>query len=124
LLAQDERRLPVAAAVRVLFGARHEPLALLAGRLRQQLLGPEPEAAGVRVDAHLVARMGPVVAEREAELEPRVVVVRGAARLGGLAGGVEQAADVDSLERRGHEPERRARRVAAADLGVPGEDRA
>ena len=33
----------------------HEPLALLAGRLREQLFGPEPEARRMRVEADLVA---------------------------------------------------------------------
>src|SRR5581483_12186009 len=58
--------LPVG-AVDVLARARDEPLALLAGRLRQQLLGPQAEAAGVRVDEDLVAPVAPALAEREPE---------------------------------------------------------
>ena len=70
-------------------GAGIEPLALLAGRLGDQLLGPEPEAAGVRRDADLVAAVAPALAEREAELEARVALGE-AAGLGHLERALEQ----------------------------------
>ena len=50
-------------------GRGHEPLALLAGRLGEQLLDPEAEAARVGQAAPCRAR-APALAEREPELEP------------------------------------------------------
>ena len=58
-----------------LAGRRHEPLALLAGRLGDQLLRPEAEAGRRLFDADLVAALLPALAEPEPELEPRVAVL-------------------------------------------------
>ena len=58
-------------AVRRLAGRRDEALALLAGRLRDQLLGPEAEAAVGLGDADLVAALLPACAELAAELVAR-----------------------------------------------------
>src|SRR5207253_962931 len=99
-----------------------EALALLAGRLGEHLLDPEAELTGIRVDADLVAGVAPVVPEREAELEAGVVVALRAARLDGLLGTGEERLELETHERRRDHAERRERRVAAADLGVPCED--
>ena len=63
------------------------------------------------------------MAEREAELEPGVVVVLGAALTGHVLGDREQAVDVDPHQRCRHDPERRERRVAPADRRLAVEDR-
>src|SRR5581483_5940789 len=66
-------RLPVR-AVRRFAGGRNEPLALLACRLGDQLLGPQTEAGLALREAHLVASVLPVLAHRQAELEARVAL--------------------------------------------------
>ncbi len=81
---------------------------------------PEAEAVLVR-QAHLVAARAPALAEREAEVEARVAVVE-AARVRHLAGAVEEPREVDADEGGRHEPERRQRRVAAADRRLAHED--
>src|SRR5438093_13075031 len=81
VLDQRKSRLAVA-RVRVLPRRRDQALALLARRLREQLFGPQPEPAGRVLDADLVPAVESAVAEREAELEPGVVVVLGAALTG------------------------------------------
>ena len=62
----------------------NEALALLARRLRQELLGPQAEAADV-VEADLVAPLVPAGTESEPELEPGIAFVE-AACLGHLKG--------------------------------------
>ena len=69
--AADVAGLPVR-PLRRLAGGGHEALALLAGRLGEQLLRPEPEPALVRVDADLVAPRSPAFAELQPQLEPGV----------------------------------------------------
>ena len=107
--------------VRGLARRRHEPLALLAGRLGDELLEPEPEAAGIAED-DLVASLLPGRAEREPELEPRIPV-GDAACVVHLLGARQQPSDVDAGQCRRHEPEDGKRRVAPADRGLPGDRR-
>src|SRR5581483_12293934 len=103
-------RLPVR-PVRRLVRRGHESLPVLAGRLCDQLLGPETEARAALTDAYLVAPVAPVLAEREPELEPRVAL-REAAALRHLLRALEQTRHVHPHERRRHHPERRESRVA------------
>ena len=98
-----------------------EPLALLAGRLGDQLLGPEPEATGGLGDADLVAPVAPALAEAAAELVAGIALAR-AARLAHLLGAFEQARRIGAHQHRGHDPEQREGRVAAADRRLAGED--
>ena len=90
---------------------RHEALAVLAGRLRNQLLDPEAEDARVR-KADLVAAVAPALAEREPELEPRVALVE-AAGVRHLDRAVEQALEVDARRA----PPGRARTATAPSSG-------
>ena len=87
-----------------LAGRRDEALALLAGRLGEELLDPEAEPGRGRVEQTLSRPLAPALAEREPELEPGVAVVA-AAGLGHLRGAVEEALEVDAHQRRRHEPE-------------------
>ena len=106
-------------AVGRLAGRRHEALPLLSGRLGEQLLGPQPEAGGALLDAHLVAAVAPVLTEREAELEAGITFGE-PARIRHLLRAPEEPRDVDAHQRGRHHPERRQRRVAAADPGLTG----
>ena len=99
---------------------REQALALLPGRLREQLLGPEAEPGRARVDADLVAALAPACAELQTELEAGIPVLA-AAGLHHLRGAVEEALQLDAQQRRGDEPEHRESRVAAADLRLAGE---
>ena len=100
-----------------------QPLPLLAGRLGDQLLRPEAEAAAGVVDADLVAaRRCQPLAELEAELVAGIAVVA-PARVRHLARALaSRRVDVDAHQRGGHDPERRQRRVAPADRRLAGED--
>ena len=80
---------------------RDEALALLAGRLGDELLGPEAEAVPGSGDADLVAALLPAVARAEAELEARVALARRHASAISLRA-VEQPREVDAHQRRGH----------------------
>jgi hypothetical protein len=109
--------------VRGLQDDRQDPAALLAGGLRDELLGPVAEAGDGRVavgEAELVpARLGGG-AHRQAQLERRVV---GRVEvLGQTLGLVEERAHVRAGQRRGHEAERGEGAVAAADGRVGQED--
>src|SRR5207244_2628967 len=73
VVEERQRRLAVG-RVRALARRGDEALALLARRLREQLLGPEPELARRLLDADLVAAVEEAVPEGEAELEAWVVV--------------------------------------------------
>ncbi len=80
--------------VRGLARCGDQPLAELPGRLGDELLCPEAEAADLgrvdaRRDADLVAALAPTLAEPEAELEPAFSILVGAAGVGELetAGG-------------------------------------
>ena len=99
----------------------HETFPVLAGRLGDQLLGPEAEAAGRLVDADLVPALAPALAELHPELEARVVVAE-PAPLGHRLGPLEQRADLEVHQRRGHHAERRERGVAAADRRLAVDD--
>ena len=115
--------LPVRPVRRLADRHRHETFALLAGRLRDQLLDPEPEAARNRADLHLVASVLPPVAEALAELEPGIALVETAC-VHHLLDSQEEALEVDTHERGGDHPEDGQRRIAAADRRLPGEDAA
>src|SRR6185437_7791320 len=112
-------RLLTVRAVRRLARRRDQPLAELAGRLRDQLLGPEAEAAVGLLDADLVASLLPAGPEPATELVAGIAVpapadLRHAIRIR------EQPRDVDAHQRRGDDPERRQRGVAAADRRLAG----
>src|SRR4249919_3338129 len=66
--------LAVRSALNRLAGRRHKALPVLAGRLGEQLLGPEPEPARRFVDADLVAPLAPVLAQLEPELETGILL--------------------------------------------------
>src|SRR4029077_20135621 len=100
-------------AVEALAGRRNEALALLARRLGDELLGPQPEVPVGRLDAHLVTALPPAFAELEAELQPGVRVAP--ARLGHPLGVREQTLGFDAHKSSGNDPEARQRRVPAAD---------
>ena len=91
-----------------------EPLPLLAGRLRDELLGPQAEATIRVLDADLVAPLLPAFAELAAELVAGIAAVL-AADADHALGICKEPVDVDSHQRRRHDPEGRQRRVAAAD---------
>jgi hypothetical protein len=112
--------LPVVAGRRL---ARNgdETFALLAGRLGEQLLGPETEAAGIRVDEDLVTTLLPAVTERLPELEARVALAQ-VARLDHLVDPQEETRQIDVHERGGNQSEDRERGVAAPDRRLPGDD--
>src|SRR5262249_18764124 len=97
-LADQRRGVLTGGAVRRPARRRDEALALLPGRLGDQLLGPEAEAARGLADADLVAALLPARAERRAELEAGVVGV-GAARVRGPLGTREQPVDIDPHQR-------------------------
>src|SRR4051812_39490376 len=90
-------------AVEALAGRRDEPLALLARRLGDQLLGPEPEVPLGLLDAHLVATLPPALAELGAQLQPGVRIA--AARLGHPLGVREQTLGFDAHQSSGNDPE-------------------
>ena len=115
----DVHLLPVN-PVRRLARRRHEPLALLAGRLCEELLEPEPEAARI-VEDDLVASLLPARAERKPQLESGIRV-GDAARVVHLLGTGQEPGDVDTGEYRRDEREDRQRRVAPADRGLPRDD--
>ena len=98
---------------------RHEPPAILAGRLGDQLLEPQSEAARI-LEGDLVAPLLPARAQREAELQAGIPVGEPAGVVH-LLGSREQPAEVDARERRGYEPEDRERRVAPADRRLAGD---
>jgi hypothetical protein len=75
----------------------------------------------VRPDDDLVAAVLPGLPEREAKREAGIALDH-AAGVQRLLGAVEQPRDVDPHQRSGDEPERRQRRVAAADRRLPGDD--
>ena len=119
-LVELDRDLVAVGAVTRLARRGHEPFPLLARRLGDQLLEPEPEAARL-VEDDLVAPGLPARAQREPELEPGVRVLH-PARVVHLLRPLEQARDVDPGERRRDEPERRQRGVAAADRRLARDD--
>jgi hypothetical protein len=96
-----------------------ETLALLAGRLRQELLEPEPEPVRLR-DHHLVAAFQPGAAESQPELEARALL--GSARLLHLHGAVEEAGEVDPHQGGRDETEGRERGVPASDRRLSPDD--
>ncbi|MFK4398646.1 hypothetical protein ABIF31_005203 [Bradyrhizobium elkanii] len=105
---------------------RDQALAVLAGRFRDQLLGPGAEIGNVRrgEDRHLVAAFEPGDAHREPELHARVLLRRHVGTAGAHHGErmAEQAADVDAGSGRRHQTERRQHGIAAADRRVAVED--
>ncbi|MGY4314565.1 hypothetical protein ACVWW1_003892 [Bradyrhizobium sp. JR3.5] len=105
---------------------RDQALAVLAGRFRDQLLGPGAEIGdlGGGEDRHLVAAFEPGDAHRQPELDARVFLRRHVGAAGAHHGErmTEQAADVDACGRRRHQAERRQHGIAAADRGIAVED--
>ena len=101
----------------------HEPLALFAGRLCEQLFGPQSEVRRMGVDADLVAAGLPALAELQAQLEARIPLLQ-QQRLHHLRRAFEEALERNAHQRRGHHPEQRERRVASADLRLARERRA
>ena len=97
----DLHVLPVG-AVRRLTRRRHEPPALLARRLGEQLLEPQSETPGILED-DLVAPLLPARPQREAELETGILVGEPAGVVH-LLGARKQPGDVDAGERRGTSP--------------------
>jgi hypothetical protein len=110
-----------------LVGHGQDPRAVLARRLGDELLEPQPEAADLRVvDDERSACRGPAWPARRAcrrataaVLLRRVVV---AAALRGDLRAVEQRLEVGAHERRRHEAEVAERAVAPADVRVGAED--
>ena len=104
---------------------REDALAVLAGRLCDELLGPVAEAGVARpgvgedqlVDAGAVGR-----AEQGPGDETGVVGRVGLERRAGGVGLVEQGTDVGAGETARHQAERRERGVASTDVGVGEED--
>jgi hypothetical protein len=96
---------------------------VLPRRLCDELLGPEPETSGCVRDADLVPEIPPALAELPPELVAGIPVAR-AAGLAHLLRALEELARVDAHQHRGHDPERRERRIASADRRLAGEDRA
>ena len=102
-----------------LVGDREDAATLLAGRLGDELLGPQPERGQRLVDheRELVAPVAGQLPERDPQPQPGVVLLElavGDRQLGAL----EHRRDVDADEDGRHEPEVGERRVAPADLGV------
>src|SRR5262249_4819112 len=110
-------------SIRRLARRGNEALAVLAGRLGDELLGPEAEVARGTADADLVAAPAPAGSEPAPELVARIAFAR-AARLAHLLSLLEQALGVGAHQHRRHDPERRERRVATPDRGLAREDRA
>ena len=99
---------------------RDDPLALLAGALGDELLGPERKCldAARREDGHLVA---PGVVQRTHDLPSASPQLRSPGTPGAQlrrmsAARCEQQVDVDADDRRRHEAEHAQRRVAPADV--------
>ena len=105
---------------------RDQALAVLAGRFRDQLLGPGAEIGDLlrRQDRHLVAAFEAGEAHGKAELHAGIFVRRHVRlrRSAPSPACAEQAADVDAGGRRRHQSERRQHRVASADGGIAVED--
>ena len=102
---------------------RHEAGAVLAERLRHELLEPEPERGhlGGQAEGELVAARPPrrppsAAASTSAGLSPAAPSGPHASRPRQAA--AEQRLGVDAGEQRGHDAEQRQRRVAAADVGA------
>ncbi len=108
-----------------LTGNRHDPLAMLAGALGNQLFDPEPERLETRrqQQRQLVAPLARGRAEQRAERDARIDArVRDAARVGHAARAIEQDGQRHADERGGNDPEQRQGRIAAADIGGVDED--
>src|SRR5581483_1177196 len=116
-VGERRQRLLAVVAVRRLPRGGDETLAVLARRLGDELLRPQPEVAVGLGDADLVAAVLPAGAEAPSELVARVAVAA-PAELRHAVGVRQQAGDVDTHQRSGHDAERRERRVAAADRGL------
>ena len=114
------RRIP--RAMSRLVGQRHDAGALLAGRLRDQLLEPQPERADAG-SAMIVSLSRPC-----ATLSPRSAPSLSGTLSAGPAPGPDcsstaaarssDGADLDACERRGHETEVREGREPPADVGA------
>ncbi len=105
---------------------RDDRLAVLAGRLRDQLFEPRAEADDARRgdQRELVASLRRGDAEQRAEREAGILITldAGAARRGHARGAREERVDVEADHRRGHESERRQRGIASADRRLAEED--
>src|SRR6266508_372828 len=114
------RPLPIG-AVGNLPGRGHEPFSVLAGRLRDQLLGPETESPLYLGDADLVAPLAPRLAELESELDTWVLLRT--ARLRHPLCVNKQLFHVDAHQGGGDDAERRHRRIPPADRRLAREHR-
>ena len=107
---------------------RNKSVAVLAGRLGDQLLGPGAEIRNFRrrEQRDLVAAGPPGDGERDTELDGGICFRRHSrpARPCHHLGGAEQESHVDPGGRGGHQAERREHRIAAADAGIAQEDAA
>ena len=99
---------------------RQDPGALLAGALRDQLLGPVGEAVqpGALVDDHELVPQRLGGRHRRAEAQPGVALVVVGEQVGDGVGLVEQPVDVGAGETAGDQAEGGERGVAAADRRV------
>ena len=99
---------------------RQDPDSVLAGRLRDELLEPQPDRLEPCVDQEreLVPAVLRGDGHERAELCPEVVLDRGvgAERLGRLLSGVQQVGAVEPHQRSGHHAEGREGREPSADL--------
>ena len=116
-----------AGAVRSLVVDGDEPLAVLAGRLGDQLFQPGAEAVdpGRRDDRHLVApELRPGDAQDRAQHDAGVLLDRHARHAGvhHRARSVQELGHVDAHRRRRHQTEVRQHRVAPADVRPAEED--
>ena len=101
-------------------GHRHQPLALFAGALRDQLLGPDPEALhrGRRNDRDLVAANFRRLGQDRSQPGARVLADRHRRRAGLHHRGrpVQESGEINATQGSRHQPEVRKGRVSPTDV--------
>src|SRR5262249_58422643 len=101
-------------------GSGDQALTLLPGRLREELLEPQPDTTGIR-ENHLVPPLLPAGAKLKAEVEAGVVV-RAFAGFYRTLGPLEERPDVDPGNGRWNQAEDSQCGVAPADCRLAGKD--